>query len=204
MSKHQARAPGKRVPSEGHDRGLALVTLLIASALIIFLFVGIGDQEVRPERDSLVTVQQPSGLDKLRNAVGLEGSLPPPRGDTPGRRLGEGLRLAPRALEGEVGYVITNETDAEVFAKARFRPGDVLMTMDGRPLDPARIDGLGDELSLLDAVEVSFLRDGQMRKRVIDLLADRRPGGTPSVSNFGGHFPKFPTLPDSTPVPNNA
>ena len=59
--------------------------------------------------------------------------------------------------------------NAALLTKAGFRSGDVVMAMDERPLDPARIKGLGDELSLLDAVEVSFLRDGTMRKRVIDL-----------------------------------
>lgn len=169
VSKRQTQVPGRPASSEGQDRGLALAALLIASVLVTLLIVGIGRQEVPPDHDGLVTVQQPSAWEKLENAVGLGQPLRPPRGDTPGRRLGEGLRFVPRALEGEVGYAITAETDAELLAKSRFRPGDVVMAMDGRPLDPARIDGLGDELSLLDAVEVSFLRDGAMRKRVIDL-----------------------------------
>ena len=170
MSKRQTQVPGRTAPSEGQDRGLALAAFLIVSVLVTLLIVGIGGgQEVRPDRDSLVTVQQPSGWDKLRSAVGLGETLPPPRGDTPGRRLGEGLRLVPHALEGEVGYVVTSETETALLTKAGFRPGDVVMEMDERPLDPARIKGLGDELSLLDAVEVSFLRDGTMRKRVIDL-----------------------------------
>lgn len=168
MARQQTQALAEPSPPKGWGQGLALAALLLASVLATLLIVGIGRREVRPDSDRLVTVQQPSALDGVGNAAGPS-EIPPPRGDTPGRRLGEGLRLVPRPLEGEVAYVVTAETDAALLAISKFRPGDVVMTMDGRPLDPARIEALGDELSLLDQVEVTFLREGAMRKRVIDL-----------------------------------
>ena len=170
MAKPTQDRVANTVSSLGEDRVWLLIILLIGSALVALLFVGPDGEEIRPERDGLVTVQQPSGWDKVRRAVGLGESLPAPRGDTPGRQIGEGLRLAPQTFNGEViGYVIGADTDAALLAKAKFRPGDLLMTMDGRSLDQARIEALGDELSLLDAVEVTFMRDGATRKRVVNL-----------------------------------
>lgn len=88
----------------------------------------------------------------------------------PGRRLGEGLVLAPRTIKGFVaGYVVSPESDAAVLSAARLRSGDMLIDLDGRPLGSARIATLGDEFASVDSVEVTYLRDGQIRKRVIEL-----------------------------------
>lgn len=158
------------VPPQGVDRVPLLVAVLIASATIILLIARTGGQEIKPAAESIVIVQQPSGWDRLQRAVGLGEAQPEPRGDTPGRNLAEGLHLSPRTLDGDVvGYVVGEETNATALALTRFRSGDVVMTMDGRPLDPTRVEGLGDELSLLDAVDVTFIRDGVMRKRTINL-----------------------------------
>jgi general secretion pathway protein C len=64
--------------------------------------------------------------------------------------------------------IMTISDPAAVF-RSGLRPGDILVDLDGRPLEPARMKGLGDELSLADSLEVTYQRDGQIRKRVIDL-----------------------------------
>jgi len=89
---------------------------------------------------------------------------------TPSRRLGDGLVLAPHMIEGRLaGYVVAAASDEAALAGARLQPGDLLLDMDGRQLDQGRMAGLGDELALADSVEVTFERDGQIRRRVIDL-----------------------------------
>jgi hypothetical protein len=162
------------VPPKGVDRGSLLIALLVASVIMVFLFIGTGGPEIKPAGGSIVTVQQPSGWDKVKSTVGLGETAPEPRGETPGRNLAEGLRLSPQNRDGyAAGYVVGADTSAAIFALTRFRSGDVVMTMDGRPLNPTRLVALGDELSLLDAVDVTFERDGVMRKRTINL----RPQG---------------------------
>lgn len=91
------------------------------------------------------------------------------RDSAPGRKLVEGLLIAPRQAGGAGGYVIATASDPAVLAQAKLRPGDVLLDIDGRPLDPARLGALAEELAPADAVEVTFERDGQLRKRLIDL-----------------------------------
>jgi hypothetical protein len=170
MSNARRSVDAPPVPPQGTDRGSLAVVLLVVVIVVGLFVIGTGGQEVRPLAGSVVTIQQPSGWDKLQSAVGLDEPVPEPRGDTPGRRMADGLRLDPRTYEGDlVGYEVRLDTHPAALALTRLRPGDVILDMDGQPLDPDRIDALGDELSLLDAVDVTFLRDGATRKRVINL-----------------------------------
>ena len=143
----------------------ALVAGLIVVALL--LLVGISGERVTSGGDHVVTVQglapaarseQPAVTDDV-----------PPRGDTPGRRLGERLVLAPRTVGGRAGYAIGEDSDSAVLTDARLRVGDVLFEIDDRTLDSGRIAALGDELSVLDRVEITLERDGLTRSQVIDL-----------------------------------
>lgn len=91
-------------------------------------------------------------------------------GDEAGRRFAQSLALAPRTPGvTDAGFVITAQSDAALLAQHQLRVGDVLLTMDGQPLDAARITQLGDELAAFDRVEVSFERGGQRRNRQLVL-----------------------------------
>ena len=59
------------------------------------------------------------------------------------------------------------DSDADMLAQHDLRVGDVILDMDQQPLTPQRIEALGGELGLLDAVEISFMRDGQMRSELL-------------------------------------
>jgi hypothetical protein len=137
---------------------------------MVMLLTGITAEDIIGSRDRLITVESVAGSNSTNSS---DPSVPlAPRGDTPGRRLGERLVLTPHLVNGHlVGYAIAPATDAVLLEAVKLRAHDVLLDLDGRPLNPARIRTLGDELSLLDRVEVTFERDGQMRKRVIDFRA---------------------------------
>ena len=82
--------------------------------------------------------------------------------------LAEGLDLAPAKLgPATQGYAITRDSDPDTLAQHDLRVGDVILDMDQQPLTPQRIEALGGELGLLDAVEISFMRDGQMRSEML-------------------------------------
>lgn len=164
------RSPASPFPPRGEQRGLPFIILAGASAVTVMLLFGGASQEVRPERDGFVTVPPATAWEKVQAAVGLGEPAPEPSADTPGRRLAEGLRLRPMHTQGRIGgYVIGGDSNADVLALTRLRRGDVLVAVDDGSLDADRIANLGDELSLLDAVEVTFIRAGATRKRTIDL-----------------------------------
>ncbi|MDR7101259.1 hypothetical protein [Croceicoccus sp. BE223] len=88
-------------------------------------------------------------------------------GATMGREFTESVDLATNPSPMGPAFVITEASDAGFLERYKLRKGDILMDMDGRPLDSARIAALPRELATLDAVELTFMRDGQMRKRLI-------------------------------------
>ncbi|HEX4893453.1 MAG TPA: hypothetical protein VFV47_09205 [Hyphomicrobiaceae bacterium] len=91
-----------------------------------------------------------------------------PIGAGSAQSFAEGLVLASRSSnDSGAGFVITAQSDAATLARHKLRSGDVLLTIDGRPLDPVRLAGLKNELDGFDAVEVGFERRGQMRKRLL-------------------------------------
>src|SRR3546814_344004 len=53
--------------------------------------------------------------------------------------------IAPATAAGD-GYTITPGIRAAMLRPTGLRPGDVVLSVDGRPLDPARLAGLRDEL----------------------------------------------------------
>lgn len=87
---------------------------------------------------------------------------------TRGLEFAEALDLQPvRVGVADTGYAITAQSDTTLLAGHRLRPGDVLLDMDGRKLDPARIASLGEELGRLDAVEITVVRQGETRQRLL-------------------------------------
>lgn len=146
------------------------VAALAACGLVAIGWVTLsGDDDVRP-RDEIVIV--PGGLAPATSVpVAPAGGAAPAIGDSPGRRFAQSLQLTPQQIEGrQAGYVIAAASDADWLSRTKLRTGDMLVDLDGRALDPVRVAQLGDELAAADAVEVTFLRGGQLRKRQISLV----------------------------------
>ena len=88
--------------------------------------------------------------------------------DMPGRPALAALLLEPHVVNGEVaGYAIGPGELPEPLLEAGLRPGDILTTIDGLPLDAARAQRLGDEFGGLDEVEVNYRRGGELRDTLI-------------------------------------
>lgn len=140
--------------------------LLAALALCATAWLaGAGLNERSPGGNGLVVLPA-SGAPPAPGQVRASGV--PSGNAVSGRLFGEGLVLAPRVagVAGD-GFVITAQSDAAMLARHGLRVGDTLMSLDGRPLDYARISMLGDELAVFDAVEVSYERAGQVRHRLL-------------------------------------
>lgn len=166
MSKDEPRSALDPAPS-GRGLGLAAIAALAGCALLVLVAVRFTDRPVQPPSDATTEGSSGPAWTDLFGDARQRGTAGPA---TPGRRLAEDLVLAPHMIEGRLaGYVITATSGAAAASAAGLRPGDVLIDLDGRPLEPARIDGLGDELSLADSLEVTYQRDGHLRRRVIDL-----------------------------------
>lgn len=87
---------------------------------------------------------------------------------TRGLEFADALDLrAVRVGVADTGYAITADSDTDLLAGHRLRAGDVLLDMDGRKLDPTRIAALGEELGRLDAVEITMVRQGETRQRLL-------------------------------------
>lgn len=73
-----------------------------------------------------------------------------------------GLRA--RRENGEVtGYSLVPRGDGSLLRRAGLRPGDVLLSVNGRPLDPARLSELKQELQSQPRATLTFERDGKTR-----------------------------------------
>lgn len=159
------------MPHQGQDRGTAALVLLGTCILIALLLVfGLGGPRVLPSAGGPVTIGEGEQEPLLRtDDSSLIGSK---IGRVHvGRALGQGLQLAPKTAEGEiVGYVIGEGSAATALEAGRLRVGDMLTSIDDRPLDETRVRRLGEELSTFDRVEIRFERNNQPRKRTIDLI----------------------------------
>lgn len=166
MSKQGAGA-GSSDQSSEPGLGVVLLALLIGCALLTFVTLGL-DGELGSDDTPFVTAQQSGPV--ASNRPPPPGFVPP-RGDTPGRRVGEGLALRPSSGSGSdfPGYLVTSDSDPAILAQTRLQVGDILTEIDGSPLDPERIKRLGDELSVVDRLEFTFERGGMSRNRTVDL-----------------------------------
>ncbi|GAB2619556.1 type II secretion system protein N [Novilysobacter erysipheiresistens] len=68
--------------------------------------------------------------------------------------------IAPSTVAGG-GYTITPGVRAAMLRPTGLRPGDVVLSVDGRPLDPARLAGLRDELKGKSQLTIQYRRDGK-------------------------------------------
>jgi len=68
--------------------------------------------------------------------------------------------IAPATAAGD-GYTITPGIRAAMLRPTGLRPGDVVLSVDGRPLDPARLAGLRDELKGKSQLTIQYQRDGK-------------------------------------------
>lgn len=93
--------------------------------------------------------------------------LPQGFGPSQGRAFAAGLATAPVSGPFGTGWQVTGQSDAAVLATYRLRPGDVVLDLDGQPLTQTRFAGLADEMGRLDAAEITFMRGGRVRKRLL-------------------------------------
>jgi len=168
--KQKPRSPAGPGPLEERDWGLTAIALLVTSALLtVFLLVSIDKDWVNFGERPPVTVQSSPEGPRAAGSLGVTAKWPDPDSNL-GRMLADGLVLAPRMLDGRVaGYLITPHSEEPILSAAKLRPGDIVIEMDGRPLDDARIGELRRELAGADSVEITLQRNGHIRKRVIDL-----------------------------------
>lgn len=68
--------------------------------------------------------------------------------------------IAPATAAGD-GYTITPGVRAAMLRPTGLRPGDVVLSVNGRPLDPARLAGLQDELKGQAQLTIQYRRDGK-------------------------------------------
>jgi len=68
--------------------------------------------------------------------------------------------IAPATAAGD-GYTITPGIRAAMLRPTGLRPGDVVLSVNGRPLDPARLAGLQDELKGQAQLTIQYRRDGK-------------------------------------------
>lgn len=159
-------------PQRRGNRRWLLVTAAAVAALLLWWLFGSSDQAAPDARRGAGDPAWDQAYDGLLNggqAARTPGGIVV-QGATLGRALGEGLIVTPRQTQGvTAGYVIAPASDPAVLAQAKLRPGDVLIDVDGRPLDADRLRALADELAPADAVELTFERQGQIRNLVVDL-----------------------------------
>ncbi|WP_066560690.1 hypothetical protein [Croceicoccus bisphenolivorans] len=145
--------------------GLALLAgVAVIAALVMLSGMGSGNMDGRGHGFVLL----PESGDPSRPGAVRSTDSPGSAGATLGREFAMGLDLAVKSAgPGNSGYVITPRSDAGSLTRHKLRVGDIVMDMDGRPLDAGRIKSLPDELGQLDAVEVSYMRNGQWRNELV-------------------------------------
>jgi S1-C subfamily serine protease len=159
--------------SQTSDRSVAAISVLAGCILVALLLVfGIGGQSFSPT-GTPVTISDvpPNPAVSAAGSSSLIGSPAAGIGVT-GRAVGQGLSLTPRLNDGyNTGFQVGDASDAAVLGATRLRAGDVLLEVDGQPLDGERARNLAAELSTLDRVEIRFERNGLVRSRTIELNA---------------------------------
>lgn len=166
MTRRRTPTVDPRIGDDHGGIGQGPLILFAVGGLVAVLLIGGAGQSILTGERPLVTVSE-AGSGRAAQAYG---SAPAGGGERLGRRLVDGLVLTPRQVDGRTaGYVVSGETDPALLSKASLRPGDLLVDFDGQALDPSTIGAWKGELAVADRMEVGFMRDGQMRKRVIPL-----------------------------------
>lgn len=149
------------------------VLLTIAAALLAVIALAVwtaGDDAPSAGPGSAITIGPGGGPAPL--AAPAPGDLPAAlaSGNTAGQALASALNLQPHVVDRRlIGYVIAPGSDQAVLDTAGLRTGDLILDLDGAPLDPQRIANLPAELSQFSAIDITYERDGQARKKLIDL-----------------------------------
>lgn len=160
-------AAARRGPDEP-DRLPMVAALLAVATLGALLLFEFGAMPAGPEQRPPVTVSEAAPA--AGESAPWRGLPPAGGGERLGPRLGAGLVLAQRTVGGRpAGYFVSEATDPALLSEAKLRAGDLLIELDGARLEPAGAAAIGRELASADAVELTFVRDGQVRTRLIDL-----------------------------------
>lgn len=146
--------------------GLALFLVMTVLAAG-FLLKGNGANPLRSDIDEYVLLpgSGEEGVPDPIHTTAAPGMLASP---TLGKEFAESLVLLPDAAsKAGKGFWISAKSDPDMLVRHKLRTGDIILDMDGRPLDADRIGALGGELGMLDDVEITFVRDHQVRKRLL-------------------------------------
>ena len=89
--------------------------------------------------------------------------------DPPGRTFIAKLNLQPRMVNGQVkGYVVRPD-DPSILQGTPLQVGDVLLEVDGLPLDPARVAMLAQRVGQYEDVFVRFERGSGEQEDMLPL-----------------------------------
>lgn len=150
-----ATAPTPQPPSRRRLATLAAIAVL-TGLLAVALRPAPADPR-RPAASQIVFGERSAWDDAIAAIAGNRAT--PPRGQTPKA----GLALAPSGG----GYVITSKSLPAPLVDAGLRTGDVLVSVDGQPLDDDRAAHFADDLGTFDDLEVTFRRGGELRDTLI-------------------------------------
>lgn len=149
-------------PAAGGPVLAAIVTACVA-AVVLMIALGGG-----PEFPQAATPVIAGASPRTADAAGGVGVTT--ADNSLGQRLKRGLVLARAAPGGTPsGYAVSGQSDPALLAEARLRAGDLIVDYDGLPLIEASITAFGDELAASDALELTIIRGGQLRRRTIRL-----------------------------------
>ncbi|ARU16467.1 hypothetical protein [Croceicoccus marinus] len=173
MTPHRSAAALARSAQGGSPlrlAGLALVAILALVAAIAALnaLLGGGDEMAGEGGYVVLPTGRQAGPGQGQGQAQAYEAASGYAAATRGLEFADALDLRPvRVGVADTGYAITADSDTDLLAGHRLRAGDVLLDMDGRKLDPARIAALGEELGRLDAVEITMVRQGETRQRLL-------------------------------------
>lgn len=105
------------------------------------------------------------------SGAGADATAPPlPQGFAPtqGRDFAAGLKFAPIRSAFGAGWNVVPGSAPAVLAAYRLRPGDIVLELDSQPMTAARMAGLAEEMGRLDTAEITFVRDGRIRDRMLN------------------------------------
>lgn len=149
---------GKQVAYAAGDAVAPGITLAEVASDHVLLRAGGRDHRVALARPAASTLPAPRPL---------------PVGAPPARQAGAGPALDPRRLLTETGlrpqrgdggaggYTVVPRGNETLLHQAGLQAGDVLLSVNGRPLDPERLDDLKRELD--GPATITFRRGGQTR-----------------------------------------
>ncbi len=145
--------------------GVALAAIAGACGLAVILVNALGNGSTPPQGTRLVVAGESAPLMEASGAgLGTAASA-----RSLGQRLGSGLVLEPATAGAPPGHVVSDRSDSALLSEARLRAGDLIVDFDGLPLEPAAIGAFNIEVAHADSLELTIIRQGQLRRRTIRL-----------------------------------